>query len=105
MVSTTTAVSGDPSRIAGIVARLGLAGHVQVEHQHARLQARGAATGGVGVARLGDDLHVALGLDDAPESIADDLVIVREDDRDRAGFVGALRVSGHQARLGHGIRL
>ena len=82
IVSTTTFVSGDASAIFGIASSPEPAGHVQVEDEDGRLVAEGVAHGGLGVARLGDDLDVGLGLEHHPDPLADDLVVVGEDDRD-----------------------
>ena len=57
------------------------------------MQAGRAPSRGVCIARLGHDLHVAFGLDDPPQAVADDLVIVGEDDRDRLGLARPLRLT------------
>ena len=54
---------------------------------------------GLGVVGLGDDLHVGLGLQDHADPVADELVVVRENDRDPVSRRRRFRVGAHTGTL------
>ena len=82
IVTTITDVSGEDSIICGISSRLGEPGMLRSRTRIGRLVAEHVAGGGLGVRGLGHDLDVGLGLEDHADPVADQLVVVGEDDRD-----------------------
>ena len=71
-----------------------LAGHVEVQHHHARTQLPGRAQRALDVAGLGHDREARLGVEHHPQPAADHRVVVREDDLDPA--------PGELVRIRHG---
>ena len=93
MVSTTIAVSGDGLADARDRVEPGLAVHVEVEHEHGRAMRAGEALGVGDGAGLGDDLQRVVGVDQQAQALADDGVVVGDDDRGLAAVraLGAAR--------------
>ena len=60
------------------------AGHLVVEDDHIRHELLARADGLLGVARHADALHVALGVDEIAEVLADRRMIVDREDSDRS---------------------
>ena len=79
-----------------------LAGHVEVQHQHARTQLPGRAQRALDVAGLGHDLEARLGVEHHPQPAADHRVVVREDDLDP--LPGSSSESGTVAPLYRRVR-